>query len=238
VVNVMLEQLILRAKARVLALASLSIKLNLEGGITHIRTVRPALPANDKQLWIKLLHLDLEAHPPPAAILGLSLAAEPGSTSKVQLGLFSPQLPEPARLDVTLARIRAIVGEENVGRAVLKDTHEPGAFRMEPFTAPSGSGSVAPSGQSQSAIRRLRPAEPISVTVQGQCPKVFFFQKKRYTVEHTYGPWLTNGDWWQPTLWGLEQWDLVAHAQDGALLCCCLVRDRIEDRWQMVALYD
>ena len=41
--------------------------LTLEGGRTHSRTVRPALPTNDRQLWIKLLHLDLEAHPPQAA---------------------------------------------------------------------------------------------------------------------------------------------------------------------------
>jgi protein ImuB len=222
----------------VLALASVSIILSLEGGTTHTRTVRPALPTTDRPLWIKLLHLDLEAHPPQAAILALSLTAEPGSTSKVQLGLFSPQLPEPARLDVTLAHIRAIVGDENVGRPVLTDTHKPGAFRMEPFTVPSGSSSVVASIPSRSAMRRLRPAEIIAVTVQSQLPKAFIFRGKHYAVEHTYGPWLVSGDWWQPTLWGLEQWDLVARAQDTALLCCCLMRDRIEDRWKMAALYD
>ena len=238
VLNGMLEQLILRAKARVLALASVSITLNLEGEITHIRAVRPALPTNDTQLWIKLLYLDLEAHPAQAAILAVSLMAEPGSTSKVQLGLFSPQLPEPARLDVTLARIRAIVGEENVGRSVLADTHQPGAFRMEPFSVLSGSSQIVPSNQSRSAIRRLRPAEVLFVTVQGKRPKAFLFRGKHYVVEHTYGPWLVSGDWWQPTLWHVEQWDLEARAEDSTVLCCCLVRDRIEDCWQMAALYD
>lgn len=238
VVSVMLEQLILRAKARVLALASVSITLKLEGGKTHIRTVRPSLPTNEKQIWIKLLHLDLEAHPPQAAILALSLEAEPGSTSKVQLGLFSPQLPEPSRLDVTLARIRSIVGDENVGCPVLKDTYHPGEFSMEPFTVPSGPSSVIPARQSRSAMRKLRPADPVRVTVQGQRPKAFYFRQKHYVVEHTYGPWLMSGDWWQPSLWGLEQWDLVARAQDHTLLCCCLVRDRIEDCWQMAGLYD
>lgn len=238
VVNVMLEQLILRAEARVLALASVSIILDIEGGTIHTRMVRPALPTNDRQLWIKLLHLDLEAHPPQAAILALSLAAEPGNTSKVQLGLFSPQLPEPARLDVALAHIHAIVGDQNVGRPVLADTHQPDAFRMEPFTVPSGSSSVATSSQSRSAVRRLRPVETISVTIQSQRPKAFLFRGKHYAVEHAYGPWLVSGDWWQPTLWGSEQWDLVARAQDAALLCCCLMRDRIEDCWQMAALYD
>lgn len=238
VVNVMLEQLVHRAKARVLALASVSITMKLEGGTTHTRTVRSSLPTNERQIWIKLLRLDLEAHPPQTAILALSLEAESGSTSKVQLGLFSPQLPESSRLDVTLARIRGIVGDENAGRPVLKDTYQPGGFSMEPFTVPSGPSLVIPASQSRSVMRKLRPADPIPVTVQGQRPKTFYFQQKHYVVGRAYGPWLISGDWWQPSLWGFEQWDLVAHAQDSTLLCCCLVRDRIEDCWQMAGLYD
>lgn len=92
-VAVMLDQLILRARARIVALATVTITLSLDGGGTHTRTVRPALPGNEKQLWLKLLHLDLEAHPPQAAILAVELHAEPGNTSKVQLGLFSLNSP-------------------------------------------------------------------------------------------------------------------------------------------------
>jgi protein ImuB len=238
IVGVMLEQLVLRADARVLALASVTITLTLEGGASHTRTVRPALPTNDRQLWIKLLHLDLEAHPPQAAILSLILGAEPGTTSKVQLGLFSPQLPEPMRLDVTLARIRAIVGEDNVGRAVLNDTHQVDSFRMEAFSVFSGSASEAVSDQPRTVMRQLRPAESMTVTVRNQRPETFFFREKRYSVEHAYGPWLMSGDWWNPTLWGFEQWDLVARSQEGVLLCCCLMRDLTQNCWQMVALYD
>jgi protein ImuB len=238
VVGVMLDQLILRAKARIFALASVTIVLTLDGGGTHTRTVQPALPTTDKQLWIKLLHLDLEAHPPPAAILGLTLAAEPGSTSKVQLGLFSPQLPEAARLDVTLARIRAIVGEECVGRAVLQDTHAPEGFRMEPFTVPSGDSAEGVSSQQRASMRRLRPPETTSVTLQNHRPTMFFFRERRYMVERAYGPWLTGGDWWNQTLWGLEQWDLVARALDGSMICCCMTRDLLQNLWQMAALYD
>jgi protein ImuB len=238
VVGMMLDQLILRAKARVLALASITVTLALEGEATYTRTVQPPLPTNDKQLWVKLLHIDLEAHPPQAAILSLTLSAEPASTSKIQLGLFSPQLPEPMRLDVTLARIRAIVGDEYVGHAVLNDTHRRKGFRMEPFTVSANSAPVLSSGRSPSASRQLRPAEAVSVTLQSQRPKAFVFREKRYVFERIYGPWLTGGDWWNPTLWGLEQWDLVAKAQDSALLSCCLVRDLMQDRWEMTVLYD
>jgi protein ImuB len=238
VVGVMLEQLILRATTRVLALASLAITLLLEGGASHSRTVRPALPSNDRQQWIKLLHLDLEAHPPLAAILALTLTAESGSTSKVQLGLFSPQLPEPMRLDVTLARIRAIVGEDCVGSPVLKDTHRPDAFGMEPFTVSLQTASTSGPTRTIAAMRQLRPTESATVTLLDQRPVTFFFRDKRYTVEQAYGPWLAGGEWWNPTLWSVEQWDTVARSQDGLLLCCCLVRDLTQSCWQMVALYD
>ncbi|MGD0443502.1 MAG: DNA polymerase Y family protein [Edaphobacter sp.] len=237
-IGVMLDQLILRAKARILALASVTVTLSLDRGGTHIRTVRPALPTTDKQLWIKLLHLDLVAHPPQAGIMAVVLQAEPGSTSKVQLGLFSPQLPEASRLDVTLARIRAVVGEDNVGCAVLRDTHAAEAFRMEPFTVPTGDSIVPSCPQPRASMRQLRPPEAASVTLPGVRPTIFFFRDSRYTVEHSYGPWVVSGDWWNPTLWGFEQWDLVARAQDGAMLCCCMIRDVLRNRWQMAALYD
>jgi protein ImuB len=238
VIGVMLHQLILRANDRVLALASVTVTLTLDGGAMHSRTVRPALPSNDKQLWIKLLHLDLEAHPPQVAILALTLTAEPGSTSKVQLGLFSPQLPEPARLDVTLARIRAIVGDEYAGRAVLRDAHGRDAFRMEPFVIPSTQPSDGIAVPLRAAVRQLRPSEAVFVTLQGARPKMFIFRERRYAVERAYGPWLAGGEWWGATLWGCEQWDLVARGNDGDMLCCCLVQDLMLDRWQIAGLYD
>jgi len=237
-VNLMLDQLIVRATMRIFALASVSVTLTLDGGGTHTRVVRPAQPTNDKQLWIKLLHLDLEAHPPQASILAVALDAEPGSTSKVQLGLFSPQLPEASRLDVTLARIRAIVGEECVGRVVLEDTHAPEGFRIEPFSVPSGGSAAVACPHPRASMRQLRPTETALVTLQNARPAMFFFRERRYTVERAYGPWLVGGDWWNQTLWGLEQWDLVARAPDGSMLCCCLMRDLMQNKWQMAALYD
>jgi protein ImuB len=237
VVGIMLDQLILRTKARILALASVTITLYLEGDGLHSRIVRPALPSTDKQLWIKLLHLDLEAHPPQASILAVALHAEPGSTSKMQTGLFSPQLPEAARLDVTLARICAVVGEGNVGRAVLEGTHALEGFRIEPFTIPSGD-PVMQAAQTRLSMRRLRPPETVSVTLLNSRPTTLVYRDVRYEVEHAYGPWLAEGDWWNQTLWGFEQWDLIARGQDGCLLCCCIMRDLMQGEWQMAALYD
>jgi protein ImuB len=235
--SVMLEQIILRATARIVALASVTITLYLDGGGSHSRTVRPAQPTNDKQLWLKLLHLDLEAHPPQAAILAVALHAEPGNTSKVQLGLFSPQLPEAGRLDVTLARIAALVGESNVGQAVLDDTHTPEGFHLEPFQISAAASEILPA-RSHVCLRHLRPPQPMAMLLESGRPNSFFFRNQRCVVERAYGPWLKGGEWWNEMIWGHEQWDVIARSQDDTLLFCIVVRDLIENEWQVVALYD
>lgn len=242
VLGVLLDHLIARATTHILALASVTVELTLEGGSVHTRTVRPALPGSDRRLWLRLLHLDLQAHPPAAAILSVRLTAEPGSTSKVQLGLFSPQLPEPTRLDVTLARLRAIVGEQRVGRAMIEDTHRPDSYRMAPFALPTTAPAPVPQAQSHSAHRRLRPPEPVTVTMSQRRPIAFVFRNQRYGIERAYGPWFSSGDWWGAAWWSLEQWDIVARVDDNAgakpVLCCCLARHPLREDWRIEALYD
>ena len=172
------------ATAHALAtLASITITLTLDGGTnSYAHRCGHALPSNDRQMWLKLApHLDLEAHQ-HAECNGNMLSpthggARPAEPQRCSLVLFSPQLPEPARLDVTLARLRAIVGEENIGRPVLGDTHAQEGFHMEAF--PGSIHSCMRAAQPQrtvaSAQRRIRPAETISMTLRGDRPMAFYF---------------------------------------------------------------
>lgn len=237
VIGSMLEELIRRAASRYLALTSVTLELQLEGSTSHKRSVRPALPSNNKTLWLKLLHLDLEAHPPNASILSVTLTAEHGNTTKVQLGLFSPQLPEPSNLDVTLARIARLVGEANVGNPVLKDSNRPDDFLVERFRISETSNVLPERSSNSSVMRQLRLQEEIAVTFDRQ-PKKMLFREQCYSVERAYGPWLSGGEWWNAHSWNIEQWDIVARTDTGELLCGCLVRDMRDNRWKMVSLYD
>jgi protein ImuB len=236
--SVMLDQLIIRAKSRFVALAAVTILLELEGGETYTRRVRPARPGNDKQFWIKLLHLDLQTHPPQAAIVAVTLQAEHGNTSTIQLGLFSPPLPEAARLDVTLAQLKALLGEDNVGLATLQDSHALESFRLEPFRIPSDTSTPSDVHQTRTAVRQLRPAEITSVHLTDSRPREFLFREQSFAVEHAYGPWIARGEWWNEMLWNMEQWDVVARTRNNDVLCCCIARDALRNEWQVIALYD
>jgi hypothetical protein len=90
----------------------------------------------DAKTFLKLLQLDLKAHPPGAPIRKIHLSAEPARPRAAQGGLFQPPAPEPEKLELTLARIAGLVGAGKVGAAELLDTHHPEAFRMQRFVPP------------------------------------------------------------------------------------------------------
>lgn len=246
VLGPMLRQLLVRAGLRALALASVTLTLGLEGAPEHSRTVKPALPLFDHALLLKLVQLDLEAHPPCAGILAVNLSAEPGPRAEIQAGLFTPQTPEPARLEVTLARLSALVGEDRVGSARLLDTHAPEGFRMERFSATAAP--PRPSSQTSKtlflnsiAFRRLRPRVPITSQREGDMPKSFYLYGVRYSVRRAHGPWRRSGQWWTPEVWSREEWDVEAEAEtdaDDSALLCLFTHDLLHREWLVEGLYD
>src|SRR6266581_7341473 len=120
------------------------------------RTLRLPLPMLDAKLFLKLLQLDLNAHPPGAPIVKIHLAAEPSRPRSAQGGLFRPPSPEPEKLELTLARIAGIVGENKVGSLELLDTYRPEGFRMQHF-APSEPRGLIPDWEGHDFSRADKP---------------------------------------------------------------------------------
>ena len=238
VLGPMLDQLLVRAQNRAFALASITVKLALEGGGQYERIIRPAVPVLQREVLLKLLHLNLQANPPPAGIVNIFVHAEPGERSKVQHGLFAPQLPEPIRLDITLARIAALVGEDRVGRIRLQDSHRPDSFTMERFVVPATTPNTNLNTQRSVALRRCRPPLRLCVRREGQRPASLSLKGKRYTVLEAYGPWRSSGDWWSSEVWSHEEWDVRATTPQDETLLCLLTHDLVRHHWQIEALYD
>src|SRR5215217_9197294 len=121
----LLHQLCAALNAYALATNEVCATLQLEGQTTHERKLSLPYPMRDHKVLLKLLLLDAEMHPPQAAVKSVSIACEPVKPRVLQNGLFVPLAPAPDKLELTLARLAKLVGEENIGSPTLLDTHRP-----------------------------------------------------------------------------------------------------------------
>jgi len=233
----MLDCLLERASSHALALASLTIELVLEAAPAQSLLVRPALASQEKKFLLKLLQMELAAHPPQAPVLAMALQAEPGKTNKVQMGLFAPQTPEPALLDVTLARIKAMVGEDGVGTPVLEDSHRPSSFHLEEFRADARH-PLRPAIVQRTALRRVRPPRTLQMMLVDDKPGYFHDAYDSFRVTAAYGPWRSSGAWWSTDAWDLEEWEVMVRDSRGQLFGLMLMHDLLKAEWRLEALLD
>jgi protein ImuB len=128
----------------------------------HQRIVKLPVPTQDAKVLLKLLQLDLAAHPPPAPVKKITVEIFAARVRLTQAGLFQPLAPEPAKLEITLARLRAAVGESDeqararVGFPVVADSHRPDSFEVLPCRAEEGRGKKEGHGDQQE-IRECLP---------------------------------------------------------------------------------
>jgi protein ImuB len=112
-------------------------RLDLVTRTRHERTLELPAPMNHPRVLRTLILLDLEAHPPDAAIDRVTVRLEPMPGRRVQHTLFRQPLPAADEIATLTARLNALMGEGRCGSPQLLDTHRPGAFAVVPF-APGG----------------------------------------------------------------------------------------------------
>ena len=147
----LLNHLCANLQAYGLAVDELSLRLKLEDKTEQQRAIRLPFPMRDSRVFLKLLLLDIESHPPRCAIIAASITCEPAKPRSIQSGLFQPLAPEPEKLELTLARLNRLVGENNVGSPEVVDTHRPGAFRIKRFIVKREANRRGHSGRSRGA---------------------------------------------------------------------------------------
>jgi protein ImuB len=211
------------------------------------RTLSLPLPMLDPKLFLKLLQLDLTAHPPGAPIMKIHLAAEPARPRSAQGGLFLPPSPEPETLELTLARIAGLVGESRVGSLELLDTHRAEGFRMRRFVPgaeqenqPQKAIKPAEEKSAVAALRMFRPPLRATVTMEnGQLVRVVCVKKKEVqgNVLWKAGPWRSSGDWWEREAWSRDEWDIALQNAESIALFR-LVHDLLGGGWFVEGTYD
>lgn len=291
VLNRLLEQLCARLEARALAVQELTLRLQLERRVADEETttvqelrgfstshtvadcnqcrrqLRLPVAMRDSKVFLKLLQLELEAHPPGAPVVKIWIKAEPAPPRSVQRGLFLPVIPDAEKLEITLARITGIVGERRAGIARLLDAHRRDCFRIERFAVGQDDQRQSPTTSTMwdsreeppVALRIVRPARPLRVQVKEGSPAslaALTSEPDRNEVQGKVlwaaGPWRSSGDWWteqskneritnkeevQP--WDREEWDVALSLQNGSGVSLYRIyRDCGNGNWFVDASYD
>jgi len=192
------------------------------------RTLEFPVPVRDSKVILKQLQFDLEAHPPQSAILSVEVQLNPTEARMLQHGLFIPQAPAPEKLQLTLARLTALLGEGNVGSPELLDTHRPDAFVMRPFSAEVPTAPAQPPTTIRFAFRYYRPPIAAQVRMKAERPVSINAQP----ILTAAGPWRVSGDWWTTAPWDREEWDV--ELSNGGLYRVY----QASQRWFLEGMYD
>jgi len=258
----LLEPLSTRLERRDRGAAVLHVVLRLVTREIHARRLDLPAPMRDVRTLRTLALLDLESHPPPAAIDRVTIVIDPTPGRVVQHTLFSRALPTPEQLSTLLARLGAVMGQDRVGAPVTVDTHRPGAFAMTPFSIEHDSGGrprdargqatrgqatrrdpaspAAPAvsaGAVMSAVRRCRQPVPARVEVDRGRPVRLTTDRRAFaggTIVRSAGPWRSTGDWWSTKRYARDEWDVAL--SDGAVYR--IFQDRDTRSWFIDAIVD
>jgi protein ImuB len=189
-----------------------------EGGReTHERSVDLPAPMRDARVLRTLALLDLESHPPPAAIDRVTVGVDVTEGRVLQFGLFARALPADT-LATLMARLGALMGSDRVGAPSLVDTYRPGAFAMAKFSPAPSAEAARPASAPASVVRRFRSPIPARVTIEQGRPARVTTDRRGFSggrVERCEGPWRSSGDWWKPSRaahaargWNCDEWDV------------------------------
>lgn len=260
----LLEPLSAQLERRDRGVAVLRLRLHLITREVHERALQLPTPLRDPVALRTLALLDLESHPPDAAIDRVVVSVDPTPGRIIQYSLLTRPLPSPERLSTLLARLQALVGEDRCGSPLPVDSWAPGACAMAPF-APVDRPSILPSTTPLSttplsttlpsttlpsttplsttpalapALRRFRRPVPVRVrVVDGQPVHVLTDRPglRGGRVRVCGGPYRSSGHWWTTEdAWDRDEWDTTL--EDGVTYR--LARDQATGAWSFDGLFD
>jgi protein ImuB len=247
---VLLDQLLQLLCMRLVerALATNELRLALELAVTqrlgdkrserYEHSWKLPVATQNARMLLGILRLDLERNSFSAPICKVEVEAVAVRPRAAQGNLFAPPSPEPESLELTLARLRGVVGGAEagcIGSPAILDTHKSDAFSIKVFSAISVASAVM--AMPPKIMRRFRPALEATVDLAGEKPRAVRLWKKQCRVLAAFGPWCSSGNWWNEQAWAREDWDVALQTAAGVgfyRIC----QDRIKKRWFVEVLFD
>jgi protein ImuB len=257
VLNHLLHQVCSRLASQALSTNQVRLMLDLavtqrqakQGNEQYQQEWKLPVPTQDGRMLFTLLYLDLERNTFSAPIRKVTIEALPIQPRTAQGNLFAPPSPDAEKLEITLARIRGIVGGTDadglscVGFPVLLDTHKAVSFAVQPFSnlkdsSNQGGSNSIPVVLPTVALRAFRPPVEAAVELHGSTPQRVCLWKKHRRVVAASGPWCSSGNWWNgATAWVREEWDIALSTSAG-IGVYRIYLDRIRKRWFVEGIFD
>lgn len=135
----LMEPLSAQLERRDRGAAVLYLRLHLVTREVYERSLQLPASIRDARTLRTLVLLDLESHPPSAAVDRVVVAVDPTPARVLQFSLLRRPLPSPEQISTLIARLTALMGEKRIGSPVEVDSWRPGVFRMRRF-APADPG--------------------------------------------------------------------------------------------------
>jgi protein ImuB len=251
VLNRLLKEVCSALISRAFSTNEVRLKLGLEvtqyltgkHGESYAHEWKLPAPTQDAKMLFTLARLELERNTFVAPISKVTVEALPIKPQTAQGSLFAPPSPEAGQLEISLAQIRAVVGEIDAdgrncfGSPELVDTHQSGAFSVARYTSFSDVDNSKPRATTI-VFRRFRPALPTSVEFSDARPSAVVLWEVCRRVLAASGPWRSSGNWWdKATAWAREEWDVALKTYTGVGFFR-IYRDQLRNQWFVEGLLD
>jgi protein ImuB len=230
-----LESLSVRLKESQRVVSRMRLVLALDGGADYERLFSIPAPTSDVETLFSVLATHLESLQLERQVVGVRLRIDPAPASNRQMQFFSSELRDPNRFAETLARLKALFGEDRIGTPEKADTHRPGGATrlMEPDFAASVDLGGLENRLLGLPLRRLETAWPAQVRLFGAVPAHLTARGRSCEVVRAAGPYRLSGEWWDREAWGVEEWDVELAGGSGLMR---LARRRAG--WSVEGVYD
>lgn len=180
------------------ALAAGSVIVTADGDEPREVRLRLPVPSANLRFLMKLLELEFEKTE-SGLVRGLTVAVLPEAPRRVQPSFWQPSFPDDERLELTLAKLRNLLGPENVGRPLMLDSYHTKHFIVDTETRPAGGEPLDEPPESPPVVVFRHFPAPRPVRIERSREAVFYFEDddvRRRLVTRFSGPWISSGGWW------------------------------------------
>lgn len=233
VVRPALERLVSRLDCYGVAVGGLTVRLILDPG-EALLPVEMAAPTRDVGSLLSLCRSVIERRPPGAAVRGVRVIAQPTRARREQLRLFGLPTVPPEKLATAVAKVAAIVGEDRVGRPLLREAHDPEGWELGRFEPPPPDEEPDPTGREGVAgLRLFRPPIVAEVRMGHEGPLSIHAGAVAGWIVSCAGPWRLDTGWHEAPV-RRDTFDM--ELSDGAVYR--VAQDLTTGEWALVGRYD